>query len=116
MRRSRRSRAGCWLRRTRSDYGDKSVGGAWSIYRRPGLHVFSERIGSRLVYFVPRDNIVQRAEINKKTVIEYDPESNQADEYLQLAKNVIENDNFVIPRPLEYEELEQLMMESGVLA
>ncbi len=77
---------------------------------------FSERIGSRLVYFVPRDNIVQRAEINKKTVIEYAPESNQAGEYLQLAKNVIENDNFVIPSPLEYEELEELMMESGVLA
>lgn len=33
---------------------------------------------------------MQRAEINKKTVIEYDPESNQADEYRQLAKNVIE--------------------------
>jgi nitrogenase iron protein NifH len=80
------------------------------------LTAFSERIGSRLVYFVPRDNIVQRAEINKKTVIEYDPESNQADEYRQLAKSVIDNDNFVIPRPLEYEELEDLMMESGVLA
>ena len=80
------------------------------------LTAFSERIGSRLVYFVPRDNIVQRAEINKKTVIEYDPESNQAGEYLQLANNVIENGNFVIPRPLEYDELEELMMESGVLA
>ena len=80
------------------------------------LTAFSERIGSRLVYFVPRDNIVQRAEINKKTVIEYDPESNQADEYRHLAKSVIENDNFVVPRPLEYEELEDLMMESGVLA
>lgn len=80
------------------------------------LTAFSERIGSRLVYFVPRDNIVQRAEINKKTVIEYDPESSQADEYLKLAKSIIENDNFVIPRPLDYDELEELMMESGVLA
>ncbi len=49
-------------------------------------------------------------------MIEYAPESNQADEYRQLAKSVIENDNFVIPRPLEYEELEELMTESGVLA
>ena len=59
---------------------------------------------------------MQRAEINKKTVIEYAPESNQAEEYLHLAKNVIENGDFVIPAPLEYEELEELMMESGVLA
>ncbi|VUT25601.1 MAG: protochlorophyllide reductase iron-sulfur ATP-binding protein [Candidatus Methanolliviera sp. GoM_asphalt] len=80
------------------------------------LTAFSERIGSRLVYFVPRDNLVQRAEINKKTVIEYDPESNQANEYRQLAKGVIDNDIFVIPRPLEYEELEDLMMEFGMLA
>jgi nitrogenase iron protein NifH len=80
------------------------------------LTAFSERIGSHLVYFVPRDNIVQRAEINKKTVIEYDPGSVQAKEYLQLADNIIQNNDFAIPRPLEYEELEQLMMEFGVLA
>lgn len=79
------------------------------------LTAFSERIGSHLVHFIPRDNIVQRAEINKKTVIEYDPESNQAGEYLQLAKNIIENGDFVIPTPLEYDELEELMMEFGVL-
>jgi nitrogenase iron protein NifH len=56
---------------------------------------------------VPRDNIVQRAEINKKTVIEYDLESSQANEYIQLAKGVIDNDDFVIHHPLEYDELEQ---------
>jgi len=79
------------------------------------LTAFSERIGSHLVHFIPRDNIVQRAEINKKTVIEYDPESNQAGEYLQLAKNIIENGDFVIPASLEYDELEELMMEFDVL-
>ena len=33
-----------------------------------------------------------------------------------MAKNVIENGDFVIPTPLEYDELEELMMEFGVLA
>ena len=46
----------------------------------------------------------------------YDSESSQANEYLQLAKNVTENDNFVIPSPLGYDEREELMMEFGVLA
>ena len=34
----------------------------------------------------------------------------------QMAKNVIENGDFVIPAPLEYDKLEELMMEFGVLA
>ncbi len=79
------------------------------------LTAFSEKIGSRLIHFIPRDNIVQRAEINKKTVIEYDPESNQAKEYLQLAENITENNDFRIPTPITYEELEKLMIDFGVM-
>jgi len=56
------------------------------------MEAFSERIGSHLVHFVPRDNIVQQAEIRKKTVIEYDPTCNQADEYRTLARNILAND------------------------
>jgi nitrogenase iron protein NifH len=63
---------------------------------------------------VPRDNVVQRAEINRKTVIEYEPEHNQADEYRALAKAIDENDMFVIPEPLEIEELEKLLIDFGI--
>ena len=79
------------------------------------LTAFSESIGSHLVYFIPRDNIVHRSEINKMTVIEYDPESDQAKEYIKLAENVTNNEDLVIPHPISYEELEKLMMEFGVL-
>ncbi len=79
------------------------------------LTAFSKAIGTHLVHFIPRDKIVQRAEISKKTVVEYDPESNQAKEYLKLAKNVIENGNFSIPTPITYEELEKLMIDFGVM-
>ena len=48
------------------------------------LRAFAKELGTKLLYFVPRDNIVQHAEINKKTVIEYRPESNQAQEYRKL--------------------------------
>ena len=34
---------------------------------------FAKAIGTQMIHFVPRDNIVQKAEFNKKTVIEYDP-------------------------------------------
>jgi len=79
------------------------------------LTAFSKAIGTHLVHFIPRDKIVQRAEISKKTVVEYDPESNQAKEYLKLAKNVIENGDFSIPTPITYEELEKLMIDFGVM-
>jgi nitrogenase iron protein NifH len=59
--------------------------------------------------------VVHQSEIHKKTVIEYAPDSNQAKAYLALAKAVDENEMFVIPKPMEYEELEQVMMEWGVV-
>ncbi len=36
------------------------------------LDEFTSAIGTQMIHFVPRDNIVQKAEFNKKTVVEYD--------------------------------------------
>jgi nitrogenase iron protein NifH len=79
------------------------------------LKAFAEEIGSQLIHFVPRDNLVQRAEINKKTVIDFDPTANQADEYRQLAMNIRNNKMFVIPKPMTQDRLEELMMQHGFL-
>ncbi|OPY56161.1 MAG: Nitrogenase iron protein 1 [Pelotomaculum sp. PtaU1.Bin035] len=79
------------------------------------LKAFAEELGSQLIHFVPRDNIVQRAEINKKTVIDYDPQASQADEYRTLAKNIDENKMFVIPKPMVQDRLEEILMEHGIL-
>ncbi len=79
------------------------------------LEAFAKQLGSQLIYFVPRDNIVQHAEINKKVVIEFDPECTQADEYRGLAEAVDANDMFTIPKPLTQDDLEDLMMEHGFL-
>jgi nitrogenase iron protein NifH len=79
------------------------------------LENFAQELGSQLIYFIPRDNLVQRAEINKKTVIEFDPEAGQANEYRGLAKAVDGNDMFVIPKPMVQDRLEELMMKHGFL-
>ncbi|MDD2468371.1 MAG: nitrogenase reductase, partial [Desulfobulbus sp.] len=71
-------------------------------------------IGTHMIHFVPRDNIVQKAEFNKKTVTEYDPTENQALEYSELGRKIIENDNFVIPKPLMMEELEAMVVKYGL--
>lgn len=79
------------------------------------LRAFAKELGTQLLYFVPRDNIVQRAEINKKTVIQYSPESGQAQEYRNLAEAVINNKSFVIPTPMTQERLEEILMEYGLM-
>ncbi len=79
------------------------------------LHL-AERLGTQMIHFVPRDNMVQRAEINRKTVIEYDPKHGQAGEYRKLAKKIEENGMHVIPKPMEIEELETLMIDYGMIA
>ena len=79
------------------------------------LRAFSKELGTQLLYFVPRDNIVQRAEINRKTVIEYKPDSAQAQEYRNLAEAVINNTNFTIPTPMTQERLEEILLEYGLM-
>ena len=78
------------------------------------LKAFAEELGSQLIYFVPRDNMVQRAEIHKQTVIEFDPEQPQAQEYRNLAKAINDNKLFVIPKPMSQERLEEILMEFGL--
>ena len=79
------------------------------------LEAFAKELGSQLIYFVPRDNVVQRAEINKKTVIDFEPSHIQADAYRGLATAVDENEMFVIPKPMKQERLEEILMEHGIL-
>jgi nitrogenase iron protein NifH len=79
------------------------------------IEAFAKELGTQMIHFVPRDNMVQRAEINKKTVIDFDPSQVQADEYRTLAKNIEDNDMFVVPKPMETDRLEEILMEYGIL-
>jgi nitrogenase iron protein NifH len=74
----------------------------------------ADRLGTQMIHFVPRDNVVQRAELNRKTVIDYEPEAGQADEYRTLSKKIDANEMKVIPTPLAIEDLEQLLVKYGI--
>ena len=76
---------------------------------------FAKELGTQLIHFVPRDNEVQRAEIHKKTVIDHKPDAHQAAEYRELARKIEENTQFVIPKPLTQERLEEILLEYGLL-
>lgn len=79
------------------------------------IEELARQLGTTMIHFVPRDNEVQRAEIRRMTVIEYNPKAKQADEYRELARKVDENRNFVIPTPLTMDQLEDVMMSFGIL-
>ena len=79
------------------------------------IEELAKSLGTQMIHFIPRDNMVQRAEINRKTVIDFEPSHPQADEYRTLAMKIDGNDNFVIPKPLTIEELEKLLIDFGIL-
>lgn len=76
---------------------------------------FAKRLNTQMIHFVPRSKDVQRAEINKQTVIQYDENLDQAKEYVQLATKISENDMFTVPTPITQDELEDLMKEYGII-
>jgi nitrogenase iron protein NifH len=76
----------------------------------------AKKINSKLIHFVPRDNIVQHAELRKQTVLQYAPDSKQADEYRQLAQKIHANSGKgTIPSPITMEELEQMLLDFGIM-
>ncbi len=81
---------------------------------RSMIEAFAEKLGTQMIHFVPRDNMVQRAEINRKTVIEFDPTHAQADEYRALAKAIDQNKMFVVPKPMHTDDLEKLLIQHGI--
>ncbi|HJJ56080.1 MAG TPA: Ni-sirohydrochlorin a,c-diamide reductive cyclase ATP-dependent reductase subunit [Methanocorpusculum sp.] len=72
---------------------------------------FADRIGSKLIQYIPRNKLVQLSEINQKTVIEYAPDSDQSNIYRKLANTIYTNNNMSIPTPLELAEIEKLVRE-----
>jgi nitrogenase iron protein NifH len=82
---------------------------------REMIEKFAEKLGTHMIHFVPRHNDVQRAEINRKTVIEWNKDCEQANEYRALANAIANNTKFVVPNPLSIQELEDLLMEYGLM-
>lgn len=79
------------------------------------IKALAGRLGTQMIGYIPRDNVVQHAEIRRMTVIEYNSSCKQAEVYRQLASNIDTNKMMVVPTPLEMDDLEDLLMEFGIL-
>lgn len=76
---------------------------------------FARMLNTRMIAFLPRDNIVQRAECSRQTVLEFAPESSQAGAYRRLADTIDQNTQFSVPTPIPTEELERLLQKYTIL-
>lgn len=102
-----------------SDSGGVRLGGLICNSRKVDnekemIEELAKRLGTQMIHFVPRDNMVQKAEIHRKTVIHYDDAHPQADEYRALAASIDKNEMFVVPKPMQIEELEKLLIDFGI--
>lgn len=79
------------------------------------IEALAKRLNTQLIHFVPRDNIVQHAELRRMTVLEYAPQSPQAEQYRELARKIDANRNLTVPTPLSMDELEDLLLEYGLI-
>ncbi|WP_330203346.1 nitrogenase iron protein [Cyanobacterium sp. Dongsha4] len=79
------------------------------------IEALADKLGTKMIHYVPRDNVVQRAELRRMTVIEYEPDHPQADEYRVLADKIANNKDLVIPTPISMDELEELLVEFGFM-
>ena len=79
------------------------------------IEALAAKLNTKMIHFVPRDNIVQHAELRRMTVIEYAPDSKQAEEYRTLAQKIEDNKDLTIPTPISMDELEELLVEFGLL-
>ena len=68
---------------------------------------FAEKIGTKVVGVIERSNLIQDAELDAKTVVEKYPESDEAELYSVLAENILNNDEYSTPQPIDYDKFDE---------
>ncbi|XRO77357.1 nitrogenase iron protein [Methanocaldococcus sp. 10A] len=91
-------------------YNGRSVVNAPEI-----VEEFAKKIGTQVIGKIPISNLITKAEIYKKTVIEMYPDSEIANIFREIAKAIYENKNKVIPNPLPEDELDKITEKIDIL-
>ncbi len=78
---------------------------------REVITAFARLIGTELVAFVPRSELVVQAELASKPIMQYTPESDIADVFRSIADHVERKHTPVVPKPLSDEELDHFLHE-----
>ena len=100
--------------------GEVSLGGlihnGRSVVDEPSIiESFAARLGAKVMGRLPMSELISRAEIRHKTVLEYAPNSEIADMFRELALAIFENEDRIKPKPLSDDELDEINEEIDVL-
>ena len=72
------------------------------------LTAFSEKLNSQLMHVIPRSPDIADYEVEGKTIVEGNPESETTHHFRELAEKILANSQFVVPTPVELEDLQNL--------
>jgi nitrogenase iron protein NifH len=82
-------------------------------FERRVLTDFAGRLGSNLIYLIPRSSIIQSCEVKNKTVLEHSPDSKETKAFQDLASKIMNNSSPIIPKPIEdLSELEAIYRQN----
>jgi nitrogenase iron protein NifH len=70
-------------------------------FERSAIAKFAERLGTRLIGFVPRSPVIQACEVEGRTVLLHSPQAEEVEVFRVLAQRILENTSRVIPTPFE---------------
>ncbi len=73
------------------------------------LRAFAERMGTRLLAYIPRNPLFREAEAQRKTVMAYAPDSPVAAIFKSLAALIAKADQPTVPQPMAEEEFEAFL-------
>ncbi|MBK7385245.1 MAG: nitrogenase iron protein [Methanothrix sp.] len=99
-----------------AERGDVFLGGiiynGRSVVDEPSIiDGFAARLGTQVVGRMPMNDLIPRSEIHHKTVIEYTPDSEIAEIFKRIGRNILENRKTTVPKPLSDEELNEINRE-----
>jgi nitrogenase molybdenum-iron protein alpha/beta subunit len=75
------------------------------------IAAFAQKIGTRLVAFVPRSESIAIAELHSKTIVEFLPNSELANIFRDVANYIEKQQTPITPTPLTDSELEDFLYE-----
>jgi nitrogenase iron protein len=78
---------------------------------REVIEQFAKKIGTEMIAFIPRSDLISQAELHSKTITEFAPDTDLAKVFLSIANHIERHQNPVIPSPLSEDELDFFLHE-----
>ncbi|MBI2917570.1 MAG: AAA family ATPase [Chloroflexi bacterium] len=103
-----------------SEGADCAIGGIINNMRNVAgekelVEDFASILGVPIMAYVPRSELVQKSELERKTVVEAYPESPQAKVYAQLAERIIHNKDRKVAKTMEIDDIIKLLNKHQML-